>query len=729
VRLPASPRETQTSAVGHSLRWRALARSERLAVLVDLDGTLIEFAPTPELAILDADAAARLTALVEAGIRVVVVSGRPRESVEPLRHLVPGAWWVAEHGSWRWDPELTAHPESRADVLDRLVAKVSGLVAATPGARTERKSLSLCVHWRLVPEPARSELVSAVETCCDEWLEEHPAFERLGGVEMVEIRQRNVHKGTVVNWVRARLPGTRIVTIGDDLTDEDMFAELDDGDASVSVGPRMLQADAHAQDVAAARAFLGWIAATRSGDEQPLPIAPATAAPLRKRHRLLVMSNRTPALTQGRAREVGGLVSALEPALRDEHGIWLGWSGQERGHDSRIVIDASEQPVRARFDLPAAVREQFYAGFCNRVLWPLFHGFAQRVHYSESDWTAYVAANERFARHAIELARRDATIWVHDYHLLLVAKMLRDLGHTGRIGMFLHIPFPMPELLDVIPWGGELVDAMTAFDLVGFQTAQYASHFTTATAQRCSRVPNVGVFPATIDPRLYREHGEEVREVAGLRTALGDRRLILGVDRLDYSKGIPERLDAYERMLDRYPEWRRRVSFLQISVPTRAEIPDYAELRERVEGMVGRINGRFGDTDWVPVRYLYRSYDQRVLAQLYRLADVALVTPLRDGMNLVAKEFLAAQTADRPGVLVLSQYAGAAATLTDAVITNPFHPDGLAADIDRALCLPLPERIERHRKLMGALEHEGDAKLWAQQFLDQLAPRRLHSVD
>jgi trehalose 6-phosphate synthase len=200
------------------------------------------------------------------------------------------------------------------------------------------------------------------------------------------------------------------------------------------------------------------------------------------------------------------------------------------------------------------------------------------------------------------------------------------------------------------------------------------------------------------------------------------------VDRLDYSKGIPERLDAYERMLERFPEWRRRVAFLQISVPSRAEIPDYAELRQRVEQLVGRINGRFGDTDWVPVRYLYRSYDQSVLAQLYRLADVALVTPLRDGMNLVAKEFVAAQEPARPGVLVLSQYAGAAETLASALITNPFHPEGLAADIDHALRMPPTERLHRHRSLLAALDREGDAKTWANRFLDRLAPHRLHTV-
>lgn len=718
-----------SSPLVQGLRWRTLARSERLVVLVDLDGTLIDFAPTAEAAKLDAQAIQLLRDLIESGVRVIVVSGRPRSLIEPLRPLVPGAWWVAEHGSWRWDSELVVQPGRSATELDDLVGKLGATLAE--GMRVERKSLSACVHWRGVAPAPRDEVMSVIETICDEWLEEHPGFERLAGVEMLEIRERDVHKGSAVNWVRECLRGAHILAIGDDVTDEDMFAELDDGDACVSVGPRRLQADAHASDVRTARAFLRWLVETRNGRELPLPIVPVTDAPQRKRHRLLVMSNRTPAATQGRGREVGGLVSALEPALRDERGIWLGWSGHERRHDSRVVIDASEQLVRARFDMRASVHEQFYLGFCNRVLWPLLHGFGERVRYGAGDWDAYVAANERYARHAFDLTQRSAAIWVHDYHLLLTARLLRALGHEGPIGLFLHVPFPAPPLFERIPWGRELIDSMCEFSLVGFQTQQFATNFlAAASAARTRRttMPGVGVFPATIDPAPFRTRAPEAADVAGLRGALGDRKLLLGVDRLDYSKGIPERLLGYERLLDRYPEWRRRISLLQISVPTRAEIPDYAALRERVEGMVGRINGRFGDTDWVPVRYLYRSYDQHVLAQLYRLADVAVVTPLQDGMNLVAKEFVAAQDPDRPGVLVLSQYAGAANTLASAILTNPFHADGVAADIDLALRMPAAERLQRHRLLLAALEKEGDARAWATRFLDRLAPRRLHSV-
>jgi trehalose-6-phosphate synthase len=266
---------------------------------------------------------------------------------------------------------------------------------------------------------------------------------------------------------------------------------------------------------------------------------------------------------------------------------------------------------------------------------------------------------------------------------------------------------------------------MCEFDLVGFQTQHAAHNFITAAhgAPRGRRLPAIGVFPATIDREPFTEgQTEEIREVAGLREALGARKLILGVDRLDYSKGIPERLLAYERLLERYPEWRRRVALLQVSVPTRAEIPDYAELRERVEGMVGRINGQYGDTDWVPVRYLYRSYDQHVLAQLYRLADVALVTPLRDGMNLVAKEYVACRDS-LDGALVLSEFAGAADELKQAFLVNPYDINGMKQAIVDATQAP-PKELTRRMRAMRKTVKEHDIAAWAAQFMGRLDEAR-----
>jgi alpha,alpha-trehalose-phosphate synthase [UDP-forming] len=441
------------------------------------------------------------------------------------------------------------------------------------------------------------------------------------------------------------------------------------------------------------------------------------------RSRLVVMSNRTPgAVSRDRQRPVGGLVSALEPALHALGGIWLGWSGRASEASQTLAVDTAGRPARASFDLSPAWCKRFYGGFCNRALWPLFHGFLERVQYSDADWTAYVEANAEFARHASSLVSSDGIVWVHDYHLLLAGRALRQCGFRGRIGMFLHVPFPSRDLFDTLPWANDIITAMLAFDLVGFHTAQWAENFRTCARHRVHGrgLPEIAVLPIGIDPRTFApDDAPEHPEVAGLRIALGHRRMILGVDRLDYAKGIPERLLAFEVLLDTHPGWRGRICFVQISVPSREDVPEYAELRHRVETLVGRINGRFGEANWVPVHYLYRSYDHGVLAQLYRAAEVALVTPLRDGLNLVAKEFVAAQDPARPGVLVLSRFAGAADELGDAVVTNPYHAEGLAQDIHRSLEMSLARRQERHRKLMAALEGKTPQR-WAAAFLDRL---------
>jgi trehalose 6-phosphate synthase len=444
------------------------------------------------------------------------------------------------------------------------------------------------------------------------------------------------------------------------------------------------------------------------------------------RSRLVVVSNRTPVTSPGRARAVGGLVSALEPALRTREGIWLGWSGHTREGQPLLAIDEEATPMRARFDLTPTWRERFYSGFCNRALWPLLHGFSSRARYADDDWRAYEEVNRAFARLATEVATRDATIWVHDYHLLLAARALREAGHRGPIGLFLHVPFAPPDAIDTMPWVDALIAALREFDVIGVHTAQWANNIAAslrahgARVAKPQRMPELAVMPIGIDPASFAVDESSLDpEIVGLRAVLGDRRMILGVDRLDFAKGIPERLLAYEKLLERYPSWRSRVVLVQISVPSREDIPEYAELRQTVETLVGRINGRFGEAEWMPVRYLYRSYDHRILAQLYRSAAVGLVTPLRDGLNLVAKEFVAAQDPHAPGVLVLSKFAGAAAELGDAILTNPYHPEGLAADLDRALSMTTEEGIVQHRKLRAAIDGRSPA-MWAEGFLDRL---------
>jgi trehalose-6-phosphate synthase len=310
--------------------------------------------------------------------------------------------------------------------------------------------------------------------------------------------------------------------------------------------------------------------------------------------------------------------------------------------------------------------------------------------------------------------------------LLLVAQALQSLGYRGPKGLFLHVPFPAPDVFETLPWCDDVLGALCAFDLLGFHSEQSAENFKSCIRAlemrrgQSLRTPAIGVLPIGVDP-LHFSPLEDVldRDVMGLRGAVTGRRMILGVDRLDHANGVPQRLIAFDRLLDRHPEWRGQLTFVQVSMPTRVDDPEYAALRQEVEELVGRINGRFGEADWVPVRYLYRSYDHRVLAQLYRSADVALVTPLRDGMNLVAKQFIAAQDPASPGVLVLSRFAGAASELTEAVITNPYHPEGLATDIDRALRMPLDERRFRHAALAARVA-ETSPQRWAALFMNQL---------
>lgn len=703
-----------------------LARHEALTLMLDLDGTLIPFAATPEEAVMDGDTLDMLKTLQKTGVRIVIVSGRQRAHVDPIRTTLEGIWWIAEHGSWRCLDGSWVGPSPAPEISELM--GVFGPFARVPGARLETKSESLCVHWRSVPQVLKEDMIAGCDLACEEWLETHPDFERLDGVEMLEVRRRTSNKGRAVALVREHIPDARIIAIGDDRTDDDMFAVLRDNELAIGVGANRTRARRCLPDHVAVRSFLAWVHQARTTLEPtPFPSLETRYSPRPPTTRLLVVSNRIPPVTDGRQRPVGGLVSALEPALRTHEGVWLGWSGGESDADTKVTIDDDALPVRASFEFRSGWREHYYGGFCNRALWPLFHGFPGRVRYTDKDWLAYVAANAEFARHAFDLVASDGTVWMHDYHLLLAAQGLRGRGFSGPIGMFLHIPFPQADLFATLPWADEILAAMLDFDMIGFHTEQWAENFRACVRAhgREKSMPEIGVLPIGVDPLTFvTADGTIDRDIAGLCTALGERKLILGVDRLDYSKGIPERLLAFERLLERAPEWRSKVSFVQVSVPSREEVPEYAELRHTVEKLVGNINGRFGEADWVPVRYLYRSYDHRVLTQLYRLADVALVTPLRDGLNLVAKEFVLSQDAAKPGVLVLSRFAGAAAELTDAVLTNPFHPDGLACDIERALRMEPDERRRRHGLLLAALANKTPQR-WASAFLDRLASTRV----
>jgi alpha,alpha-trehalose-phosphate synthase [UDP-forming] len=417
----------------------------------------------------------------------------------------------------------------------------------------------------------------------------------------------------------------------------------------------------------------------------------------------------------------GGLVSALRPALESRHGLWVGSYGGTDEMPRRVEgFDVEFVPVHlSRRDV-----EDYYRGFANRTLWPLLHGLVEQPTFDRRWWNAYRAVNERFASAEAGHGVR----WVHDYHLMLVPDLLRR-ANAGPIAYFLHVPFPHPEVFARIPWREELLDGLLGADVVSFQTEAFRENFIRTCAQlRAGARVRTAVHPISIDAAALQRDARAPateRSLQRLRAQFKGRRVLLGVDRLDYTKGILERLRAIELLLERRPDLRGGVVFVQIAVPSRGEIHEYRELRRNVEELVGRINGRFtspgGD---VPVHYLYRGVRYDRLLAYYRLADVCLVTPLADGMNLVAKEFVAAQAAgDGAGALVLSEFAGAAVELREALRCNPFDTDGLARTIERALHLGEADRRRRVER-MAATVAQHDVHWWTEQELSAVLAAR-----
>ena len=735
--------------------WLTIARQTPLAILADLDGTLIPFAPTPGEARVSPELAQLLTEIAGLpGVLLAVVSGRPRETLERMVSAVSGAYLVAEHGGWRrgpgaWEAAVDGLPQDMAP----LVEEFEKLASRYAGAIVERKTWSLTLHYRQVAASDRDGLLVAASSLLEKLRTEYPGFERLDGAEMLEIRSGRMRKSLAVPWLRERAGAdARVVALGDDLTDEDMFGALGVGDESILVARRIRRTKARWRllDSEGVENFLRWLAGVRKGElsepeDLPEPIVPHASRqrlPARSAHDLLVVSNRLPDLraattpSDGRRRNVGGLVSAVQPALSARRGLWLGWSGRrlpEHDFTGEVGLDDDSQPALAWVDFSDTWYRNYYNGFCNGALWPLFHSFPARAQFNDAEWDCYVKVNEAFAVAAAELVGPDTPVWIHDYHLLLAARWLRQRGHRGPIGLFLHVPFPSLDLFSLLPWAEQILDAMLDFDLLGFHTMAYVENFrhcvgalspaqvSDDVVRHRGRRIRMRAFPIGIVPEGFQEPVEPsiAEEVAGLLRAIAPSRLVLGVDRLDYTKGIPERLQAFGRMLELFPEWRGKVSLVQISVPSRADVPEYVEQRSRIENIVGRLSGEYGEAAWVPVRYLYRSYNHAQLAELYRAAAVGYVTPLRDGMNLVAKEFVAAQDPANPGVLLLSKFAGAAAELKDAIQTNPWHADGMARDLDRALRMELVERQERHGKLLAVVSRT-TATTWAEDFLRAL---------
>ncbi|TWT21752.1 alpha,alpha-trehalose-phosphate synthase (UDP-forming) [Luteimonas wenzhouensis] len=452
-------------------------------------------------------------------------------------------------------------------------------------------------------------------------------------------------------------------------------------------------------------------------------------------NRLVVVSNRVALPGESRA---GGLAVGLEAALRAHGGVWFGWSGKVVRDASGRLHEQTDGDVRyVTMDLNRPDHDAYYNGFANRTLWPLLHSRLDLVDYARETRAGYRRVNLLFAEKLAPLLRDDDLLWIHDYHLIPLAAMLRERGVGCRIGFFLHVPMPSADLVSALPEHGRLFSTLYAYDLVGFQTMRDADRFRTyarifgggsiepdgsVTLPGGKRV-DVGNFPIGIDAgRIAAQSAAAVGKpaVRALRESMSGRQLAIGVDRLDYSKGLPERFRAFGRYLERHPDERGRLTFLQIAPVSRGDVAEYRHLRDQLEGIAGHINGTHAEPDWTPLRYVNRNFGHATLTGFYRLASLALVTPLRDGMNLVAKEYVAAQNPENPGVLVLSMLAGAAAELDAALLVNPYDLDGVADAISRAASMPLPERRERWESMMRPIT-EFDIHAWCARFLERLA--------
>ena len=464
--------------------------------------------------------------------------------------------------------------------------------------------------------------------------------------------------------------------------------------------------------------------------------------------RLVIVSNRLP-ITLMRGREnnkwqvrqsAGGLVTALTPILSRNYGLWIGWAGIMEQTDLDGILTSAGRNIGCTLK-PVMLTEdelnKYYFGFSNEVMWPLLHDLQSHCKFDPAYWDIYNRVNRKFAKVVAKNIRENDYIWIHDYHLLLLAKELRQMGIENRIGFFLHTPFPPPDIYVKMPWRTHILEALLDYDLLGFQTSRDRNNFVyciqavlrgirvdtrkhVALIEMPGRTVGIGSFPISIDFKDFArgaESGTVTENVKELREAVHHRKLILGVDRLDYSKGIPEKLKAFKNALERFDDLRENATMVQIVVPSRENIPGYQELLSEIEGLVSRINGEFATLGWVPIQYMFREIDRAKLLAYYRAADIALVTPLKDGMNLVAKEYCAARV-DGGGVLILSEFAGAAVQFQkDALLVNPYDIEGVADAVERAYSMDQAEQSWRMRRLRKSIATR-DVFRWVDSFLN-----------
>jgi trehalose 6-phosphate synthase len=456
---------------------------------------------------------------------------------------------------------------------------------------------------------------------------------------------------------------------------------------------------------------------------------------------LVVVSNRV-ASAKPNEPMTGGLAAALLPVVEKSGAIWVGSSGRVRDGNQKepfAEIEALGAGALAMLDLPAAHYGGYYEGFANSALWPALHSRADLIRASQDDYVSYREVNAFMARALLRFRKSDSAFWVQDYHFLALGAELRDLGVTQPIGFFLHTPWPARSMIGGVPHHRDLIEAMLAYDLIGFQTEEDCENFLSYVQSELNLAVRDGivvsrhgrtraaVFPIGIDPQKFAQQATKAMthpDVSRLRRSLNGEKLAIGVDRLDYSKGLINRIKAFERMWTSQPQLSRAVSLLQIATPSRGAIEAYGNLQCEVARLVSEVNGIHGEVDWTPIRYLNKGYGQNVLAGFYRTAQVGVVTPLQDGMNLVAKEYVAAQNPADPGVLVLSKFAGAANELDAALVVNPHDIDAMAHTIATALSMPLAERRMRWEAMMTKLRGH-TIQQWFTDFIDALQDSQL----
>ena len=460
--------------------------------------------------------------------------------------------------------------------------------------------------------------------------------------------------------------------------------------------------------------------------------------------KLIVVSNRLPVevvRTEDGLKyhpAAGGLATSLQSVRKQRDMVWLGWPGihvwddkERKEIERRLLKEYESVPLF----LPPSDFDLYYEGFSNGTIWPLFHYFPQNAHYEAREWSAYKAINAVFRDKILEIARPGDLLWIHDYHLMMLPELVREALPEAKIGFFLHIPFPSSELFRMLPWREEILRGLLGSDLIGFHSHGYARHFLSSLLRLLGleqefgrvitgdRVVKVDTFPIGVDVgRFETAMGTKAvqKELADLEDQTRDRKIVLTVDRLDFTKGIVERLESFDHFLSENPDWHRRVTLISLAVPSRTGVPEYQALKKEVDEAVGRINGRYGRPGWVPIWYMYRFLPFDRLVALYGAADVALVTPLRDGMNLVAKEYLAAHP-DGTGVLILSETAGAAEELGEALIVNPHDTEQISEALLHALTMSESEQMARNLPMLASLLRY-DVVRWAKDFLVGLEP-------